>query len=188
MPTSNFQPNRLLDPGCWYKFTYLMANNADLDQLSQLIWIYTVCKDRAYPGSAGPGLRLMMMIWCFKHLSRLFRSYRDDRRVIMKGSEQWSGIVCHEVKSTSRRIQTSWSEAGHFNKLNYHIHPNSRTYPCKCTVKQFCNLQITTCVLFVYFIKAYVVGTHLNSINLTMQFSWVPTTYAFITKIRKHIA
>ena len=24
---------------------------------SQLIWIYTVCKCRAYPGSAGPGLR-----------------------------------------------------------------------------------------------------------------------------------
>ena len=24
---------------------------------SQLIWIYTVCKGRAYPGSAGPGLR-----------------------------------------------------------------------------------------------------------------------------------
>ena len=25
---------------------------------SQLIWIYTVCKDRAYPGSAGTGLTL----------------------------------------------------------------------------------------------------------------------------------
>ena len=29
MPTSNFQPIRLLDPGCCYKFTYLMANSAD---------------------------------------------------------------------------------------------------------------------------------------------------------------
>ena len=60
LPTSNFQPIRLLDPGCWYKFTYLMANSADPDQLarSQLIWIYNVCKDRVDPGSAGQGLRV----------------------------------------------------------------------------------------------------------------------------------
>ena len=31
-----------------------MANSADL---SQMIWIQTVCKGRAYPGSAGQGLR-----------------------------------------------------------------------------------------------------------------------------------
>ena len=34
MPTSSFQPIRLLDLDCSYKFTYLMANNADPDQLS----------------------------------------------------------------------------------------------------------------------------------------------------------
>ena len=34
MPTSNFQPIRLLDPGFWYKFTYLMTNSADPDQLA----------------------------------------------------------------------------------------------------------------------------------------------------------
>ena len=33
MPTSNFQPIRLTDPGCWYKITYLMANSEDPDQL-----------------------------------------------------------------------------------------------------------------------------------------------------------
>ena len=34
-----------------------MANSADPDQLaSSLIWIYTVCKGRVYPGSAGQGL------------------------------------------------------------------------------------------------------------------------------------
>ena len=32
MPNSNFQPIRLLDPDFLYKFTYLMANSADLDQ------------------------------------------------------------------------------------------------------------------------------------------------------------
>ena len=42
------------------------------------------------------------------------------------------------------------------------------------------SLQITASVLFVYFfVKAYVVGTHLNCIHLSMQFKWVPTTYAF---------
>ena len=33
-PTSNFQPIRLLDPDCCYKFAYLMANSADPDQLA----------------------------------------------------------------------------------------------------------------------------------------------------------
>ena len=34
MPTSNFQPIRLPDPDCCYKFAYLMANSADPDQLA----------------------------------------------------------------------------------------------------------------------------------------------------------
>ena len=34
LPTSNFQPIRLLDLDCCYKFTYLMANSADTDQLA----------------------------------------------------------------------------------------------------------------------------------------------------------
>ena len=40
------------------------------------------------------------------------------------------------------------------------------------------------CFLFflIFFIKAYVVGSHLNCINKSMQFKWVPTTYAFIKK------
>ena len=32
--TSNFKPIRLLDPGFWQKFTYLMTNSADTDQLA----------------------------------------------------------------------------------------------------------------------------------------------------------
>ena len=36
------------------------------------------------------------------------------------------------------------------------------------------------CFLFlIFFIKAYVVGTHLNCIDKSMQFKWVVTTYAF---------
>ena len=42
----------------------------------------------------------------------------------------------------------------------YHIRPNYCSYPYKGTAKQICCLQITACVLFVYFfIMAYVVGT-----------------------------
>ena len=39
-----------------------MANSADRDQLvseEALIWIYTVCKGRVYPGSAGQGLKVL---------------------------------------------------------------------------------------------------------------------------------
>ena len=69
---------------------------------------------------------------------------------------------------------------------DYRILPNYRTYPYKRTVKQFCSLQITASVLFFYFfIKAYVVGTHLTCIDLSMQFKLVPTTYVFRKKIRR---
>ena len=33
-PISNFQQIRLLDPDCCHKFTYLMTNSADTDQLA----------------------------------------------------------------------------------------------------------------------------------------------------------
>ena len=59
--------------------------------------------------------------------------------------------------------------------------------PYKRTVKKFRSLQITASVLFLYFFtKAYVVGTHLNCIDKSMQFKWVPTTYAFVKKVRKN--
>ena len=37
----------------------------------------------------------------------------------------------------------------------------------------------------IFFIKAYVVGTHLNCIDKSLQFKWVPKTYAFIKKYTK---
>ena len=56
-------------------------------------------------------------------------------------------------------------------KRTYRIRSNYRTYPYKRTVKQFRTLRITASVLFGYFfIKAYAVGTHLNCIDLSMQF------------------
>ena len=83
----------------------------------------------------------------------------------------------NEIKTTVEKEQ------------KYRIQPNYRTYPYKRTVKQFRSLQITARVLFVYFfVKAYVVGTHLNCIDLLMQFKWVPTTYAFFKTIRQKFA
>ena len=38
--------------------------------------------------------------------------------------------------------------------------------------------------LYLLFIKAYVVGTHLNCLDKSRQFKWVPTAYAFIKTIR----
>ena len=52
--------------------------------------------------------------------------------------------------------------------LEYHIQPNYHIYPYKCTAKQFRIFQVTARVLFVYFfLKAYVVGTHLICIDLS---------------------
>ena len=41
------------------------------------------------------------------------------------------------------------------------------------------------CFFLIFFIKAYVVDTHLNCIDKSMQFKWVPTTYAFVKKQTK---
>ena len=47
---------------------------------------------------------------------------------------------------------------------NYRVQPNYHTYPYKCTVKQFCSLQLQPVYYIYFFIKAYVVCTHLNCI------------------------
>ena len=60
MPTSNFQPIRLLDPSCSYKLKYLMTNSVDPDQLVSSE--ATVCKGWVYLGSAGSGLIIIILI------------------------------------------------------------------------------------------------------------------------------
>ena len=67
--------------------------------------------------------------------------------------------------SFNRRMIVLWYDV-------YLICPNYCTYPYKRKVKQFRSFQITARVFFVYFlIKAYVVGTNSNCINLSMQMS-----------------
>ena len=79
---------------------------------------------------------------------------------------------------------THWTS---FTIIRYCIWLYYRAYPYKHAVKQLRSLQITASVLFVYLIKAHVVGTHLNCIDLSMQFKWVPITYAFIKKIERKL-
>ena len=44
-----------------------MANSVELDQLvgfrSQQIWLYTICNGRVYPGSAGLGLNVRLIVF-----------------------------------------------------------------------------------------------------------------------------
>ena len=94
-PTSNFQPIRLLDPGCWYKFTNLMTNTADPDQLgsSQLIWSYTVCEGGAYQGSAGPGLTLSTLsFWSGLFNHWIWTCYRCKQGFPFKKKTEWQTV------------------------------------------------------------------------------------------------
>ena len=59
MPTSNFQPIRLLDPHCCYKSAYLMAKSADPDQLASTDLDLYYLQNRVYPGSEGQGLKCL---------------------------------------------------------------------------------------------------------------------------------
>ena len=52
----------------------------------------------------------------------------------------------------------------------------SREFRVGCIQWYLCN------ILLFFFKKTYVVGTHLNCLNLLRQFKWVPTTYVFIKK------
>ena len=64
-----------------------------------------------------------------------------------------------------------WRNKKNINIFKYRIRSNYRTYPYKHIVKKFRSLQMAVSIPFVYFnIKAYVVGTHLNCIGLSMQF------------------
>ena len=97
--------------------------------------------------------------------------------------------VCAALQTTLMSYKASqWNRDSDIRSFVYYrIRPNYRTYPYKRIVEKFRSLQITASELFLYFfIKAYVVGTHLNCIDLSMQFKWVPTTYAFINKLEKN--
>ena len=97
--------------------------------------------------------------------------------------QTWSHIICPLVKNGR-----SWTKCTK-SPMHYRIRPNYRTYPNKRAVKQFRSLQITARVLFVYFtVKAYVMGAHLNCIDLLRCSSNENSqNYACIKKIRENL-
>ena len=53
--------------------------------------------------------------------------------------------------------------------------------PIRAQSRNSVGFRLQPVYFFLYFFtKAYVVGTHLNCIDKSMQFKWVPTTYAFV--------
>ena len=103
-----------------------------------------------------------------------------------EGTLMYPGLSTIWYRNSSKYHKKEYPYTFLLSTWKYRIRPNYCTYSYKRTVKQFHSLQIIASVLFVYFfIKAYVVGTYLNYIDLSMQFKWVPTTYVLIKKIKK---
>ena len=84
--------------------------------------------------------------------------------------QQYSKILQTDNKGPDETVQKSRVSCT-FDAYIISILPNYRTCSYKRTVKLFRSPQITASVIFVYFfIKTYVVGTHSNCIDLSMQF------------------
>ena len=90
-------------------------------------------------------------------------------------TQQWVGSVwtLHSVRSSLffflfRCVNLKVLQVvSKYCDLTYNIWPNYRTYPYKHTVKWFSCLQIVYIYIrYFFFKKAYVVGTHLNCLNL----------------------
>ena len=85
-----------------YKYTDMSSRTQDV----------SCCHCSMLLKSTGHGL---MMVWYFTPLSTLFKSYRDDGRVIMKGSMQWSTyshlFILHLVRNAFKgeQILSFWS-------------------------------------------------------------------------------
>ena len=91
-------------------------------------------------------------------------------------------ILCYRILPNYRSMHLGFSKALGKLVVKY------VSFYTKGTLKQRSAKDLSNdayamflCFLFlISFIKAYVVGTHLNCIDKSMQFKWVPTTYAFI--------
>ena len=74
-----------------------------------------------------------------------------------------------------------------FSKLFKNIYPPTKS-KTRSANDLFNGAYAMFCGFFfflIFFLKAYVVDTHLNCIDKLMQFRWVPTTYVFIKKWTK---
>ena len=97
MPTFNFQPIRLLDPGCWYKFTYWMTNSADPD------WL-------AYSETNWSGSTLFTKAVCISKFSRtrVNKIVKLDSFCLRKYAKS---TMCTLVHSYNCNMHPFWSNA-----------------------------------------------------------------------------
>ena len=94
-----------------------MTNSADPDQVasSQLIWIYTVYIDKAYPGSAGPGLRStglyfgFIVVLLLKSLFACFETMSSPHRR-KSPLQKLRGMKCANTELKLKYAIEMWTE------------------------------------------------------------------------------
>ena len=96
--------------------------------------------------------------WIFNSVQYMYHIWPNYRTVCLGFPKLLGTLICGKVGTYLLRI--------HYNKK---IRKGLIWW-------WFCNFFL------IFFIKAYLVGTHLNCIYKSMHFKWVPTTYAFIKK------
>ena len=89
-----------------------MANSADPDQC-QVIWIYTVCKGRVYPGSAGQGLSIKLNISSHFKISFLFFWKKPPKKTTELDWSCESSLYLKNKENT-----TNLSSCNYYNKHN----------------------------------------------------------------------
>ena len=84
-----FQPIRLLDPGCWYKFNYWMANSAYPDQFRrQLIWIYKLFAKAGISGFSRT--RVKQVYWLLFLVGLLIIYWSDYHDAKLENETKWN--------------------------------------------------------------------------------------------------
>ena len=103
---------------------------------SQLIWIYTVCKRRIYPGSAGLGLRFLFcfgfpfetnFVCCF---TEWFRKENHTTEKYGKPVTTWA--ICHtKTRGFICRKLGGWLGFHRFNEVSVNYNPADCIYSPK---------------------------------------------------------
>ena len=108
MPTSNFQPIRLLDLDCCYKCSYLMANSADPDQLasSEANWSWSTpfAKEGYIRVQQDKGKRIKILFHqSSPHPTSLTRDFIQCTRETNNFLQKWSSLKKgrHKLTATS---------------------------------------------------------------------------------------
>ena len=112
----------------------------------------------------------------------------------VQASTGWSWLLFVDIFTSTESVKETMRILVRQNELMCEMTQGDRIHLFELITAHTCisaqsiprSLPTTVSVLFVsWFIRTYVVGTHLNCIDKSMQFKWVPATNAFIKKSRK---